>query len=432
VSFLDDLAWRGLLHQTTSPLLAAHLASGVRTGYCGFDPTAPSLTVGNLLPLLMLRRFQRAGHRPIALQGGATGLIGDPSGKSSERSLLGEESVRANLDAQRPIFEALLEFDGPCGAVLLDNASWLASVGYLELLRDVGKHFSVNAMIARDSVASRLSGREQGISYTEFSYMVLQAYDFRHLYATHACTVQMGGSDQYGNIVSGIDLIRRLDAATQGEGREAPLAFGVTAPLVTAADGSKIGKTEQGAVWLTADRTSPYRFHQYWLNASDADAGRFLRWFTLLERAEIEAIEAESVAAPQARIAQRRLAAEITDLLHGPTERQRAEAAAEAIFAGRVRELDARQLAELVEELPHSEHGQQALAGEGVDLADLLVETGLARSKREAREFLASGAISVNGERVDATRRLRGEDRLDGGVILLRRGRKQWHATCWG
>ncbi len=431
MDFLDELEWRGLLHQVTSPQLREHLAGGMRTGYCGFDPTAASLTVGNLLPLLLLRRFQLAGHRPIALLGGATGLIGDPSGKSAERTLIDEEQVRANLAAQRPVFERVLEFEGPAGAALLDNAEWLGRLGYLEVLRDVGKHFSVNAMVQRDSVATRLATREQGISYTEFSYMVLQAYDFRHLHRHHGCTVQMGGSDQFGNIVSGIDLIRRLDAAADGEGGGGPAAFGVTSPLVTTADGRKIGKTEEGSVWLSPALTSPYRFHQYWMNASDADAGRFLRWFTLLPREEIEPLEADLAQRPQERAAQRRLAAEVTDLIHGPAERRRAEAAAEAIFAGRVRELDPATLREVVAELPASEHSAATLEGEGADLASVLVEAGAARSKREAREFLAQGAVAVNGERVDASRRLVGTDLLEDGIILLRRGRRQWHATRW-
>jgi tyrosyl-tRNA synthetase len=434
LNFLDELDWRGLLHQTTSPELASHLATASRTGYCGFDPTSDSLTVGNLLPVTLLRRFQAAGHRPIALLGGGTGLIGDPSGKSSERSLQSEEQVAANLAGQRRILERLLEVDGPCGAIFVDNAEWLRGLGYLEVLRDVGKHFSVNAMIQRDSVASRLEGREHGISYTEFSYMVLQAYDFLHLHRSHGCTVQMGGSDQFGNIVSGIDLVRRMHAIEHGEGSTESLAFGVTAPLLTAADGSKIGKTEKGAVWLSPERTSPYRFHQFWLNVADADAGRFLRWYTMLPREAIEAIEVEQAARPQERPAQRALAAEMTDLVHGPGERQRAEAAATALFSGDVRSLDSASLAEISEDLSASEHATAALDGDGADLVELLVETGLAKSKREAREFVASGAVSINGERADADRRLRRGDLLDArgrGLILLRRGRKQWHATRW-
>ncbi|MBM4106793.1 MAG: tyrosine--tRNA ligase [Phycisphaerae bacterium] len=431
VDFLAELAWRGLLHQTTSAL-PAHLASGTRTGYCGFDPTSDSLTVGNLLPITLLRRFAAAGHRPIALLGGGTGLIGDPSGKTSERTLQSEAQVAANLAGQRRILERLLEGDGPRGAILVDNADWLRRLGYLEVLRDVGKHFSVNAMIARDSVASRLEGREHGISYTEFSYMVLQAYDFLHLHRRHGCTVQMGGSDQFGNIVSGIDLIRRMHAIEHGEGSGESIAFGVTAPLLTAADGSKIGKSERGAIWLSADRTSPWRFHQFWLNAADADAGRFLRWFTDRTREEIEALEADLAERPQERAAQRTLAADLTDLVHGPTERGRAEAAAAALFAGEMRSLPPATLAEVAGDLPSSELAAASLDAPGLDAIELLLSTGLAKSKREARELLGSGAVSVNGERIEAERRIVRGDVMDssaGGVILLRRGRKQWHAV---
>jgi len=265
--FLDELSWRGLLHQTTSPELAAHLASGVRAGYAGFDPTSDSLTIGNFIPIKLLAHFQRAGHRPIVVSGGGTGLIGDPSGKSAERQLQTREMVEHNVRSQQRIFDRFLDFSGPRAAKIVNNVDWLSGVSYLDMLRDIGKHFSVNQMIARDSVASRLEGREQGISYTEFSYMILQAYDFLHLFRNERCTVQLGGSDQFGNIVSGIDLIRRIE---QGE------SFGATCHLVTTSDGQKIGKTERGAIWMTADRTSPYRFYQYWLNTTDPDAVTFL------------------------------------------------------------------------------------------------------------------------------------------------------------
>jgi tyrosyl-tRNA synthetase len=444
LDFLDELEWRGLLHQVTSPDLAAHLASGVRTGYCGFDPTSDCLTVGNLLPIMLLRRFAAAGHRPIALLGGGTGLVGDPSGKSDERSLQTEEQVEANLAGQRAILERLL--GGAEGGVeVVNNADWLRRLGYLEVLRDVGKHFSVNAMIQRDSVATRLSGREHGISYTEFSYMVLQAYDYLHLFREHGCTVQMGGSDQFGNIVSGIDLIRRFHAREHGEGAGASLAFGVTSPLVTAADGSKIGKTERGATWLGAERTSPYRFHQFWLNASDADAGRYLRWFSMRGREEIEALEAEQRSQPAARPAQRALAAELVEFVHGPTERDRAEAASQALFSGRVRDLDPASLGEIAGDLPSSRHAVEDLDEPGADLVDLLVATGLAKSRREAREFVAAGAVAINGEKVSGEtvsgertspgRRVLRSDLLDAAgepVVLLRRGRKQWHAARFG
>ena len=417
-SFLEELAWRGLLHQTTSESLPAYLSQPGRVAYAGFDPTSDSLTIGNYVPMKILAHWQRAGHRPIVLMGGGTGLIGDPSGKSAERKLLTEEQVRHNVERQRRMFDRVLEMSGPRGAVMLDNADWLGKLGYLEVLRGIGKHFSVNQMVARDSVATRLHGRDQGISYTEFSYMVLQAMDFVHLWRHHGCTVQLGGSDQFGNIVSGIDLIRRL------EGGE---AYGITNHLVTRSDGTKIGKTEQGAIWLSADRTSPYRFHQYWLNTPDQDAGRFLRWFTFLPRERIEELERSLASAPEKREAQRALADHVTELFHGPTERARAEAAAAALFSGDVRSLDAGMAQEVAEDLPGSDLPEAALAGDGAPLLDLLPGTSLAASKREAREFLGAGAVSVNGVKAAADARVGSRDLLHGRWIFLRRGKKQWH-----
>ena len=269
--FLNELRWRGMLHQTTGDDdVAGHLAGGPRVGYCGFDPTADSLTIGNLLQIISLARWQRAGHHPVAVMGGGTGMIGDPSGKSAERPLLTTEQIRSNINRIKLEFQRVLDFSPECSnrAEIVDNLEWLNSIGYIELLRDIGKHFSVNVMIAKDSVSARLNEREQGISYTEFSYQVLQAYDFLHLYRTRGCTLQIGGSDQYGNIVAGIDLIRRLERNDDGEGGTVGAeTFGITTPLVTKADGGKFGKSEAGAIWLTAERTSPYRFHQFWLNS---------------------------------------------------------------------------------------------------------------------------------------------------------------------
>jgi tyrosyl-tRNA synthetase len=425
-SFLSEIAWRGLLHQRTAEAaLDTHLASPGRVAYCGFDPTADSLTIGNLVPIQLLVHWQRAGHRPVVLMGGGTGLIGDPSGKDRERPLLTREQVDANVAGQRRIFERLLDFDGANAARIVNNADWLAKVGFLEFLRDVGKHFSVNAMVQKESVRERLHNRDQGISYTEFSYMLLQAYDYLHLYDTAGCTVQMAGSDQYGNIVAGIDLIHR----TRGHAAD---AFGVTAPLVTHADGRKIGKSEGGSVWLTADRTSPYAFFQYWINAPDAEVGLFLRLFSVLSRDEVESVEAAQVAAPHERAAQRTLARHMTDRLHGESERRRVEAASDALFGGGdVRALDAVTLGEVAAEIPSTEHDRAALAGDGVALVEFLPATSLAASKREAREFLAAGAIAVNGERVAAGRHLTLADLLPGGFVLLRRGKRQWHASRW-
>ena len=417
--FLDELQWRGLLHQSTSPQLAAHLASGVRAGYAGFDPTADSLTIGNFMGIKLLAHLQRAGHRPIVVSGGGTGLIGDPSGKSAERQLLSRELVEHNVSQQRSIFERFLDFSGPRAAVMRNNVDWLADMSFLDMLRDIGKHFSVNQMIARDSVASRLGGREQGISYTEFSYMILQAYDFLHLYRADACTIQLGGSDQFGNIVSGIDLIRRV---AQGE------SFGATCPLVTTSDGQKIGKTEKGAVWLSADRTSPYRFYQYWLQTVDADAVKFLQWFTFLDADAVGALAQALATDPAKRDAQRALAVEMTRITHGETELARARATSEAIFSGDVKSLDASQIADIAADLPSSVVSAASLSA-GLGIVDLITGTSIAASKREAREFVQNGAVSVNGEKVLLETVIRSSDLLPSGVLLLRRGKKAYHAV---
>lgn len=415
--FLAEMTWRGLLHQTTSELLHGHLTNPGRLAYCGFDPTSDSLTVGNLLPITVLARWQHAGHRPLVLMGGATGLIGDPSGKSSERQLIGTEQVRHNIDCQRPIFARVLDFSGAHAATIVDNADWLLKLGFVEVLRDIGKHFSVNQMVARDSVASRLTEREQGISYTEFSYMILQAYDFLHLYRTTGCTVQLGGADQWGNICSGIDLIRRI-AEEQ--------AYGITNQLVTKSDGTKIGKSERGAIYLNADRTSPYRFHQYWLNASDADALKFLGWFTFLTRASIEEISHGHTSDPGARLAQKSLADEITTMVHGASEARRASVCANALFGGDIRELDERSAIEVAADLPGPRINKAALEGEGKLVLEFLIDAGLAASKREAREFLESGAVQVNGERMAIESRVTGSSLLHGSFAFIRRGKRNW------
>lgn len=420
---LEDLAYRGLIHQETNPEgLRRHLGEGPRNLYCGFDPTSSSLTIGNLVPLLLLRRFQEAGHAPVVVMGGGTGLIGDPSGKESERLLRTREEIAANIAGQRPIFERLLSFSGPRAARVVDNASWLEELSFVAALRDIGKHFSVNMMIQKDSVRRRLEEREQGISYTEFSYMLLQAYDFQHLYETMNVTVQVAGSDQWGNIVAGVELARKTHHVE---------LFGLTAPLVTKADGTKFGKTEAGAIWLTRDRTSPYAFYQFWLGTLDADVPRYLKFFTLLPRGEIDDLIAEHDRDPGARVAHRVLAEHVTDLVHGAEARAEAEAASRALFSGEVHGLSEATLEDVFQSAPSSEHPISELAGEGVAVADLLVSAGVAKSKREARELLGSGAVSVNGDRVDVDARLDRDRLLHGKIALLRRGKKTWHVTRW-
>lgn len=431
MSFLEELQWRGLVHQSTAgDELRKHLSSP-RVAYAGFDPTADSLTIGNFIPVKLLMHWQRAGHTPIALMGGGTGLIGDPSGRDAERSLISRDEVMANVASQRKIMEKLLDFSSGVSnsARMMNNIDWLEKIGYIEMLRDVGKHFSVNEMIQRDSVRKRLEEREHGISYTEFSYILLQAYDFLHLRREMKCTVQLGGADQYGNIVGGIDLIRREFHKT-GDNE----SFGVTAPLVSRSDGKKMSKSSGGAIWLSSDtreRTSPYAFYQYWINLPDEDVVQWLKWYTMLSREEIGAIEARHAAAPQERSAQRELARQMMSMIHGPTEMRKVEQAATALFSGDVKQLDAAMLEEVFADVPNSTHAKAALEGDGVDLVELLTATALVKSKREAREFLAGGAVAINGEKVSAERRLKSADLLHGRTILLRRGKKNWHATRW-
>lgn len=419
----DDLAFRGLIHQeTNAPGLREHCRGASRSLYCGFDPTARSLTIGNLVPIMQLRRFQDAGHKPVVVMGGGTGLIGDPSGKEVERQLRTAEEIDANIAGQKPIFERLLEFGGSNGARIVNNADWLGKLSFIEVLRDVGKHFSVNMMIQKDSVRRRLEEREQGISYTEFSYMLLQAYDFKHLHEAQGVTMQVAGSDQWGNIVAGVDLVRRTSQVE---------LFGLTFPLVTKADGSKFGKTESGAVWLTSDFTSPYAFYQFWLGTLDADIAKYLRTFTLFPREEIERLEREHEANPGARVAHRALADHMTELVHGREAREHADAASRALFSGDVAGLSKATLDEVFANAPSTEHPRAELAGEGISVLDLLVQVGAAKSKREAREFLSSGAVSVNGVRVDVDARVKTDTLLHGSVALLRRGKKTWHVTRW-
>ncbi|MDX7843769.1 tyrosine--tRNA ligase [Aeromonas caviae] len=410
---LDELTRRGLVAQNSDPVaLADHLATP-RTVYCGFDPTAGSLHIGHLVPLLMLRRFQLAGHTPVALVGGATGLIGDPSFKASERTLNSAETVQgwvASLSAQ---IKALLPAsDGLAAPLLVNNADWMGQMSALDFLRDIGKHFSVNAMLARESVRQRLARPDQGISFTEFSYTLLQSQDFAVLNQRLGCTLQIGGNDQWGNITSGMDLTRRLHQAQ---------VYGMTLPLITKADGTKFGKTEGGAVWLDPALTSPYAFYQFWLGTADEDVYRFLRYYSFMPLAEIETLEAEDAKRQGRKLAQQVLADELTELVHGKGALAAAQRISESLFSGEVARLGESDLAQLAQDgMPSS-----PIKGE-TDLVTLLVECGLANSKRIARELLAAGAVSVNG----AIRRdepLTADDRLFGRYLLLRRGKKQYH-----
>lgn len=427
--FLAELQWRGLLYQSAGQNLEQHLQTPGRVAYCGFDPTANSLTVGNFNAINLLRHWQLCGHKPIVVMGGGTGRIGDPSGKDAERQLLNEDQIDANIASQKKIFERVLDFDpkNPNAAIIVNNYDWLQNIGYVQMLREVGKYFSVNTMIQKDSVKDRLENREQGISYTEFSYMVLQAYDFLHLYREYQCSLQLAGSDQYGNIVAGMDLIRR-----ESNYDKLP-AYGVTSPLVTRADGKKFGKSEKGAVWLTADRTSPYAFYQFWINTEDSKVMDYLRRFTLQNQEQCGELEKQHEEAPQRRIAHKVLAEEMTRLLHGEDALRKVEHATSLLFGGGdLREVEPSLLRDMFADVPHSQHDKGILGGEGLALVDLLTDTSLVKSKRQAREYMSSGALSVNGTKVPEDYRLSNNDLLGGDTILLRRGKKQWHATRWG
>jgi tyrosyl-tRNA synthetase len=416
--FISEFEWRGLLMQMTAEDLRAQLAKERVTAYIGFDPTAASLHVGSLLQVLALMRFQRAGHRPIALVGGGTGLIGDPSGKTAERPLLTHEKLEENLAGIRAQLERFLDFSGAGGALMENNADWLCRLNLVDFLRDVGKNFSVNAMINRDAVKMRVESREQGMSYTEFSYALLQAYDFLELFDRHGCRLQMGGSDQWGNILDGCDLIRRL----RGE-----VAYGLTQPLVTRTDGSKFGKSESGNVWLDPDLTSPFAFYQFWFNADDEDVKRYLRYFTFLSETEVRALDAEVERDAAAREAQKKLAEEVTRLVHGEAGYQEARRATEALFGGGdLRALSGLELRRALDGLPRAKLARAQLGTPAASLAALVALAGLAPSKSQARGLLGGGSIRVNGERVDSDRVVAGTDVLSGDLIVLRRGVKTY------
>ncbi|MGI9324544.1 MAG: tyrosine--tRNA ligase [Pseudomonadales bacterium] len=413
---LEDLKARGLMVQSTDEqVLAEHLQAQPRTLYCGFDPTADSLHIGNLVPLLVLKRFQLAGHRPILLLGGATGLIGDPSGKSEERNLHDQQTVAGFVEKIRAQTKAFLSYEGDQGAIVVNNLDWTAQQDVVYFLREIGKHFSVNMMMQRESIRARLEREDQGISYTEFSYMLLQANDFYELFNQYGCTLQVGGNDQWGNIVSGVDLVRRKCEAQ---------VHALTLPLITKADGTKFGKTAGGSIWLDSAKTSPYTFYQFWLNTADADVVHYLKVFTLLPMAQIQDLEAAVAQAPGQRQAQKRLAEEVTELVHGPEAVAAAKRITEALFTGAVAELAESDLQSLQQD------GMSAtqVSDERLGLLSLISSTGLAASNGAARKLVASGGVSVNGEKVtDPSLELDWTNALYGRFYVLRKGKKTWH-----
>jgi tyrosyl-tRNA synthetase len=416
---LDELDWRGLYADCTDrDALAKRCAEGPLTLYCGFDPTADSLHVGNLVPLLALRRFQQHGHHPIALAGGATGMVGDPSGKSDERNLLTPEQLRHNLDRIKPQLARFLDFSGAKNpARVVNNYDWTGDVTFLAFLRDIGKHITVNSMVAKDSVRARMEDRAGGISFTEFSYMLLQGFDFYHLRKTFNCELQVGATDQWGNITVGTELIRKKLGAT---------AWGLVFPLLTKADGSKYGKTATGTVWLDPRKTSPYRFYQFFVNTDDADVIKLLKTLTFLAREEISALEAELKANPGARAAQKALAKEMTLLVHGQDALTGALKASEILFGGSPEGITEEIFHDVVGEVPTKDLEKVKLEGSGSPIGDLVVQAGLAPSKGQARKDLESGGIYLNNVRVDHTRAVTTNDLLFGRYLLLRKGKRTY------
>jgi len=415
---LSELRWRGLIHQCTDETgLAKLLTQGRQTIYIGFDPTATSLHVGGLMQLMMLRRFQRAGHRPIALVGGATGMIGDPSGKSEERNLLSADDLQRNVDGVASQMRRFLDFQGNDAALLLNNFEWMKSYSYLEFLRDVGKNFPIGQMMGKESVRSRLES-ETGLSYTEFSYMLLQAYDFVHLARQFGCRIQAGGSDQWGNITAGIDLGRRM----MGE-----QLFGLTAPLLTTSDGRKMGKTEAGAIWLDRDRTSPYAFYQYWFRVEDADVMRCIAFLTEIDHEEYLSLKQDTESDPGRRTAQKRLAAWMTQLVHGDEGLAAANQASEILFGGEIDRLTDRDLTEIFADVPSCEMPRESLRGEGLWIVDAVRQAGLAASSGEARRAIQEGGVYVNNRRVgEVDRKLSESDLASETVMVLRKGKRNY------
>ncbi len=422
MNLLDEYRARDLLQDATEGV-SEHLLEAPRTIYIGFDPTAPSLHLGSLVPIMGLVHAQRAGHTPIALVGGGTGLIGDPSGKTAERQLLTKELAAENAEGIRAQLEHFLDFEVRSNRALVrNNLDWLGEITLVDFLRDVGKHFSVNQMMAKESVKRRIHDEESGISFTEFSYALLQSYDFLELYRREGCTVQMGGSDQWGNITTGIDLVRRMAGVR---------AYGVTYPLVTNSSGTKFGKSEAGNVWLDAELTSPFRFYQYWINVEDADAVRYLKFFTLLPREDIDGLADALASEPHRRAAQRALAEDVTRRLHGETGLAAAERATKALFSGDIEGLSADEIADVFADVPSSELPRDELGGAGKPVIDLLVESGLATSRGDARRSIEGGGVYVNNVRIDGVDvAVTSDQMIEGRFLLLRKGKKSYHLVA--
>ncbi|RDK88839.1 tyrosine--tRNA ligase [Marinirhabdus gelatinilytica] len=422
-NFVEELKWRGMVHDVM-PETEEHLMEQMRSAYVGFDPTADSLHIGNLVPIMLLAFFQRAGHRPVALVGGATGMIGDPSGKSSERNLLDEKTLRHNQECVRKQLSHFLDFSSGAEneAVMVNNYDWMKEFSFLGFIRDVGKHITINYMMAKDSVKNRITGDgTEGMSFTEFTYQLVQGYDFLHLYNNNDCTLQMGGSDQWGNITTGTELIRRIGG---GKG------YALTCPLITKSDGSKFGKSEGGNVWLDAKRTSPYKFYQYWLNSSDEDAEKYIKIFTFLDKNTIEALVKEHAEAPHRRVLQKRLAEEVTKTVHGVQQLENAVKASSILFgkstSADIKSLDEQTFLDIFEGVPQAEITKDMLQ-DGLDIIGALAEkTGFLKSNGEARRALKENSISVNKEKVKEGYSITSEDLINETFVLLQRGKKNY------
>ena len=420
-NFVEELKWRGMIHDVM-PGAEEHLMEAMRSAYVGFDPTADSLHIGNLVPIMLLAHFQRAGHRPVALVGGATGMIGDPSGKSSERNLLDEATLRHNQEAVKKQLSHFLDFDSKAdnAAILVNNYDWMKEFSFLDFIRDVGKHITVNYMMAKDSVKNRISSESsEGMSFTEFTYQLVQGYDFLHLYRNQDCTLQMGGSDQWGNITTGTELIRRI-----GDGK----GYAITCPLITKSDGSKFGKSEGGNVWLDAERTSPYKFYQYWVNSSDEDAEKYIKIFTFLTRNEINSLIKEHQEAPHLRVLQKRLAKEITTMVHSDEEFENAEKASQILFSKSFKEdiksLNEKTFLDVFEGVPQAEIPKTVIDS-GMDMvAALSAQTNFLASNGEARRALKENSISVNKEKVNENYHLTSDDLINDKYVIINKGKK--------